>query len=549
MGTHPIFESDFDCLTEMLNAGHRCRIIVSRAAKSRNQYDSRKQYEYTKGERYEQMVAERNKGYTFKKKNFAPSPFATDIERHPVWNRRPALRENLNDIHFMAKIENVLSNEDLMKHYQQIDLNKLTLKGKLPHKGDMLDRTISVEDPLNQRYWNMADNNTLKRPMVEDIKSWIGADDYTKPAKRFLIHDTRYSGKTVAAHQIADWGLKNGYFVVFTNMLQHLAIRSYTTETITKRVDILTKAFVTQKGMKEWKVRYDPLMTDGSHRPEIEDAITYDQNYGAGIWLETLKLMNSQYLKEMKSTKSLKIGQRAEDVIPPGTDLLTIVNEGLSRVRLRCDTMKFIIDHIKEQAPQLAENGHPVLVVTDRVNYLTQGCRVSIIENADKVYWNARTPERENVHWTTRVKYEEFMTDSRRLNAMRYLKELHKNDWFGANIVGCTTSQQVWNDNHRDMRAMYNLRLGRHNDRSHIETNGEDLQQLLGDEGFSDVWHPFIPVEMSDYTDKEIEIVQQFFFKLGIISGRARSVQAQEMIKMLSDGNLGRYFYQTMDLM
>lgn len=112
------------------------------------------------------------------------------------------------------------------------------------------------------------------------------------------------SGKTVAAHQIADWGLKNGYFVVFTNMLQHLAIRSYTTETITKRVDILTKAFVTQKGMKEWKVRYDPLMTDGSHRPEIEDAITYDQNYGAGIWLETLKLMNSQYLKEMKSTKA-----------------------------------------------------------------------------------------------------------------------------------------------------------------------------------------------------------------------------------------------------
>jgi len=367
--------------------------------------------------------------------------------------------------------------------------------------------------------------------------------------------------------------MKNGYFVVFTNMLQHLAIRSHTTEVITKRVDILTKAFVTQKGMKEWKVRYDPLMTDGSHRPEIEDAITYDQNHGAGIWLETLKLMNSQYLKEMKSTKarvtlsytgnsffrnglvkvtlrkSLKIGQRAEDVIPPGTDLLTIVNEGLSRVRLRCDTMKFIIDHIKEQAPQLAENGHPVLVVTDRVNYLTQGCRVSIIKNADKVYWNAGTGERENVHWRTRVKYEEFVTDSRRLNAMRYLKELHKNDWFGANIVGCTTSQQVWHDNHRDMMAMYNKRLGRHNDKTHIDTDGEDLQQLLGDEGFSDVWHPFIPVEMTDYTDTEIELIQQFFYKLGIISGRAQSVQAQEMIKMLSDGKLGRFFYSTMDMM
>ena len=132
--------------------------------------------------------------------------------------------------------------------------------------------------------------------------------------------------------------------------------------------------------------------------------------------------------------------------------------------------------------------------------------------------------------------------------------------------MGCTTSQQVWNDNHRDMMAMYNKRLGRHNDKTHIDTDGEDLQQLLGDEGFSDVWHPFIPIEMTDYTDTEIgifqnfypavlgktkllELIQQFFYKLGIISGRAQSVQAQEMIKMLSDGKLGRFFYSTMDMM
>ena len=92
----------------------------------------------------------------------------------------------------MAKIENVLSNEDLMNRFQKIDLNKLTLKDRLPHRGDMLDRTISIENPLNQRYWNMADNQTLMRPMVEDIKSWIDADDYSKPSKRFLIHGTRY---------------------------------------------------------------------------------------------------------------------------------------------------------------------------------------------------------------------------------------------------------------------------------------------------------------------------------------------------------------------
>ena len=59
----------------------------------------------------------------------------------------------------------------------------------------MLDRMISIENPMNQRYWNMADNQTLKRSMVEDIKSWISADDYKNPAKRFLIHGTRYRNR------------------------------------------------------------------------------------------------------------------------------------------------------------------------------------------------------------------------------------------------------------------------------------------------------------------------------------------------------------------
>lgn len=108
----------------------------------------------------------------------------------------------------MAKIENVLSNEDLMNRFQKIDLNKLTLKDRLPHRGDMLDRTISIENPLNQRYWNMADNQTLMRPMVEDIKSWIGADDYSKPSKRFLIHGTRYRNgisPTFLKQSTSDW--------------------------------------------------------------------------------------------------------------------------------------------------------------------------------------------------------------------------------------------------------------------------------------------------------------------------------------------------------
>lgn len=492
------------------------------------------------GTDYTKLIEEKNKGYSFRNKSAEVSPFAIDIERAPL--SQDNIRENLNDIHIMSKLD-TLTDADLLSNFQQVAVDKLTIAGRKPRFGDMLEHKMSMDQQL-QRYMNMSRNRTLKRPAVEDVKCWIQDSDYSKPATRFLIHGTRYAGKTVAAHQIADWGVENGHFVIFTNMLHYLSKRAFSTEIITKRVDISTQAYVTVEGKKGFKTRYEPLMPDGNFRPELKDALTYDQNYGAGVWLETLRHMNSKYLKEMKSTRMLKVGQtdKAEDQIPIGTDLLTIVNEGLSRERLRCDTMKFIIEHIKEQAPELAEKGHPVLVVTDRVNYLTQGCNVTIYPNADKVVIPPNHRHMKKANITERV------TDSRRLNAIRYLTELHKNDWSGANIVGCTTSEQVFMGNHRNLRANYHWSLGKHNDRSFIETDGEDLHELLGDTGFNEIWHPFIPIRLPDYTDKELEILQQFYYKLGILTGRTATVSAQEMINTLADGNIGRYYFYSMDM-
>ena len=61
---------------------------------------------------------------------------------------------------------------------------------------------------------------------------------------------------------------------------------------------------MTTRLMTEWKTRYDPTMTEGTHRPEIENAYTWDQNEGARWWLETLKLMNEEKLKTIKTTRS-----------------------------------------------------------------------------------------------------------------------------------------------------------------------------------------------------------------------------------------------------
>ena len=104
-------------------------------------------------------------------------------------------------------------------------------------------------------------------------------------------------------------------------------------------------------------------------------------------------------------------------------------------------------------------------------------------------------PGRGIKHWTTRVKYDETVTDTRRLNFMTYIRSLIEDNWSGGIIVGATTSQQI-------IMNRYNWKLGRHNDRSRIES--DDLHTLLGDQGFQDVWHPFIPVQLEKLTDKEL---------------------------------------------
>ena len=120
--------------------------------------------------------------------------------------------------------------------------------------------------------------------------------------------------------------------------------------------------------------------------------------------------------------------------------------------------------------------------------------------------------------WHKHVKYDDVVTDSRRLNGIRYLHALHNdNEWKGANIgeilavfkfllllVGFTTNTQM-------PKVNWAQKMGKHNDRSVIE-HENDLQEMLGDQGFSEMWHPFIPVELGPMTRGEKGKVSTFDF-------------------------------------
>ena len=62
-------------------------------------------------------------------------------------------------------------------------------------------------------------------------------------------------------------------------------------------------------------------------------------------------------------------------------------------------------------------------------------------------------------------------------------------------LVGFTTNNQM-------PRKKWNAKLGKHNDRSIIQ-HENDLFEMLGDQGFMDLWHPFIPIELKNMDEHQ----------------------------------------------
>jgi len=470
--------------------------------------------------------------------------FSTKRRTHSAYAKRyqrPVSVNNKKDIHFMtflAEKEMIMKEGTLMhSHFEPLDHRNLTPKYPMAMSGMGAGHTTNLGLSLqNQRELESMGNMVMKRNEIEELKQWIRKADHSRPATRYLVHGPHLAGKSIGANQLVQWGKRNGYFVVFSTAMNRWVQRTRPNEVILLRGDIKTEAYQTVKKMGGFKTRYEPLMDEGNYRRLLKDASTYDQNDQAGMWLQTLKLLNGKALKQLKSTKPFQLSMDRSEDIPPGVTLANILEEGHTRFQLRCDTMKFLIDEIKTQSEEMAANGMPVLVVTDQANFMTQGCYVTIIRSPEQIPytdWGIGHGQTGRNGYKDLVKYDDVVTDSRRLNGLRYLLDLHKNDWKGASIVGFTTNNQM-------PRKKWNAKLGKHNDRSIIQ-HENDLFEMLGDQGFMDLWHPFIPIELKNMDEHQKALMGQFLYHKKVLYGRSESLMAQQLIEKMSDDVLGRY--------
>lgn len=179
----------------------------------------------------------------------------------------------------------------------------------------------------------------------------------------------------------------------------------------------------------------------------------FDQPLQATAWLRSFKTTNEPFLSKMK-TKQRYVWTKRE-FTEEGSLLGELVDQGISRVKSSSDVVGAVMKELRLQSGQPGSDVR-LAVVVDGVNAV----------------WGRSTIRKE----------DKSTVDPGELTLIHNLRKLLRNDWTGGAIIS-TLSQTG---------ALY------------APKSAYLPQELLGERGF-DSMDPFIPVSVTNYSEKEFE--------------------------------------------
>nr|XP_033779942.1 28S ribosomal protein S29, mitochondrial [Geotrypetes seraphini] len=185
----------------------------------------------------------------------------------------------------------------------------------------------------------------------------------------------------------------------------------------------------------------------------------YDQPLEASSWLKYFKITNERFLKQILTQQRYVWTKR--EVTEEGKPLGEVVDQGINRIKTASDAMGVVLKELKRQC---SLGAFRMLVAADGVNSL----------------WGKTTLKRE----------DKSLIAPEELTLVHNLRKMMLNDWSGGAIV--TTVSQT--GSLFQPKATY---------RPH---------ELLGKEGF-DTLDPFVPIHVSNYSEKEFESCYQYYLE------------------------------------
>ncbi|KAI4874823.1 hypothetical protein NFI96_023754, partial [Prochilodus magdalenae] len=213
----------------------------------------------------------------------------------------------------------------------------------------------------------------------------------------------------------------------------------------------------------------------------------FDQPIQASHWLKNFKTTNEHFLSKLKTTQRYVWTKR--ESTEEGRPLGELVDQGVSRVKSSSDVVGALLRELRLQAGGATEGAYKLAVAVDGVNAL----------------WGKTTLKKED---KSEVLPEE-------LTLIHNLRKMLRNDWRGGAIL--TTLSQTG--------SLFKPR------------SAYLPMELLGEEGF-DRMDPFVPVPVSNYSDKEFESCYLYYMDRNWLQHQhSRTEEGKKELVFLSNRN------------
>ena len=208
-------------------------------------------------------------------------------------------------------------------------------------------------------------------------------------------------------------------------------------------------------------------------------------------------VLNNVYLFTLCNCKFV-ISFSYRESTPEGSPLSQIIETGLNRPRFAADCLNIFLKEIKINLQQ-GWNKHPVMLMIDGVNTLFQ----------ERTFVSKTIPRRKsNLRITPKYLQDACSPDE--LGLCVALKHLLKSDYKNSCVVSSVD---------RKLRLNMNRRVHGRSTKKYWNINATDFKPntvpdypfvLLGDHGWQHM-HPFIPIETTNYTPGELDVMIDYY--------------------------------------
>ena len=330
----------------------------------------------------------------------------------------------------------------------------------------------------------------VRNPAVQIINC-VNNWDLEKPALRFMLYGRPGCGKSITLSHITHYGHSQGFITM------------------------------TFSQIKKWMTRYYEV-APSTYKPGHVDHIM-----NSNIFLKNFKQANLELLSEPGMVTHKEYVWSAREKTPAGSPLMDIIEMGCERLAFAADALNIVIRELKINCN---EGNCKLMVVCDGVNSLF----------SEQTLVNKERKEWKNGPWAPDSNWIKSCAKVNECTVLRNFKKLFMNDYKNAVIVAsaCVGAKIYPVEDKPDPGHRWYISRERQmvpNPDSHLPFN------LLGEEGWR-LFDPFVPIEVENYSESELDAMISYYIERRWIKEEAGSRGGRQEIHFLTGRNPGDFF-------